>query len=170
MNPNQALWEKGDFTRIASTMRASGEEIVDSLGVSEGMRVLDLGCGDGTTAVPAAQRGADVLGVDIDPIAIDATLANAATNGLSGVIRARPGSLPSGEASHDIVLANLIASVLIALAPQLRDELRPGGVLVASGVFVDREDEVRSAFASAGLEVAARSAEGDWVALEAVRV
>jgi len=65
MNPNKALWEKGDFTRIASTMRASGEALVGRLGISKGMKVLDLGCGDGTTALPAARLGADVLGVDI---------------------------------------------------------------------------------------------------------
>jgi SAM-dependent methyltransferase len=65
MNPNQALWEKGDFTRIAQTMRDSGERLVDSLGVRKGLKVLDLGCGDGTTAIPEAKRGADVLGIDI---------------------------------------------------------------------------------------------------------
>ena len=65
MNPNKALWEKGDFTRIAATMRESGEALVQSLGVRPGMKVLDLGCGDGTTALPAARLGADVLGVDI---------------------------------------------------------------------------------------------------------
>src|SRR6185369_7045154 len=65
MNPNKALWEKGDFTRIAESMRESGEALVHRLGIKKGMRVLDLGCGDGTTAVPAAKLGADVLGVDI---------------------------------------------------------------------------------------------------------
>jgi SAM-dependent methyltransferase len=65
INTNKALWEKGDFTRIAETMRESGEDLVATLGVEAGMKVLDLGCGDGTTAVPAARRGADVLGVDI---------------------------------------------------------------------------------------------------------
>ena len=65
MNANKALWEKGDFTRIAASMRESGEELVRKLGVTEGLQVLDLGCGDGTTAVPAAQLGANVLGVDI---------------------------------------------------------------------------------------------------------
>ena len=64
-NPNKALWEKGDFTRIAETMRRSGEEFVGTLDIRPGMQVLDLGCGDGTTALPAARRGADVLGVDI---------------------------------------------------------------------------------------------------------
>jgi SAM-dependent methyltransferase len=64
-NPNKALWEKGDFTRIARTMRESGEALVRAIGVAPGERVLDLGCGDGTTALPAAQLGADVLGVDI---------------------------------------------------------------------------------------------------------
>ena len=65
MNPNKALWEKGDFTRIAASMRESGEALVKGLGITTGMRVLDLGCGDGTTALPAARLGADVLGVDI---------------------------------------------------------------------------------------------------------
>jgi SAM-dependent methyltransferase len=65
MNANKALWEKGDFTRIAETIRESGEELVGKLGITDGLRVLDLGCGDGTTALPAAQLGAEVLGVDI---------------------------------------------------------------------------------------------------------
>jgi len=65
LNPNKALWEKGDFTRIAETMRESGEALVGKFGITKGLKVLDLGCGDGTTAIPAAKRGADVLGVDI---------------------------------------------------------------------------------------------------------
>lgn len=65
MNPNKALWEKGDFTKLAATMRESGEALVSQLGLSKGMRVLDLGCGDGTTAIPMARRGSKVLGVDI---------------------------------------------------------------------------------------------------------
>jgi SAM-dependent methyltransferase len=65
MNPNKALWEKGDFTCIAETMRESGEALVEKFGISKGLKVLDLGCGDGTTALPAAKRGANVLGVDI---------------------------------------------------------------------------------------------------------
>ncbi len=65
MNPNRALWEKGDFTRIARGMRESGEALVQRLGISKGHKVLDLGCGDGTTAIPAAKLGAEVLGVDI---------------------------------------------------------------------------------------------------------
>ena len=65
MNPNRALWEKGDFTRIAASMRDSGEALVKELSITNGLEVLDLGCGDGTTAIPAAQLGANVLGVDI---------------------------------------------------------------------------------------------------------
>ena len=65
MNPNKALWEKGDFTQLAATMRESGEALVEKFGITKGLKVLDLGCGDGTTAIPAAKRGADVLGVDI---------------------------------------------------------------------------------------------------------
>src|SRR5437868_4970405 len=65
MNPNKALWEKGDFTRIAETMREGGEALVQRLGITKGLKILDLGCGDGTTAIPAAKLGADVVGVDI---------------------------------------------------------------------------------------------------------
>jgi len=71
-NPNQALWEKGDFTRIAATMRESGEALVQKLGIGRGVRLLDLGCGDGTTALPAARAGAEVLGVDIARNLVDA--------------------------------------------------------------------------------------------------
>jgi ubiquinone/menaquinone biosynthesis C-methylase UbiE len=65
VNPNKALWEKGDFTRVAETMRNSGTVLINKLGITPGMKILDLGCGDGTTAIPAARRGANVLGVDI---------------------------------------------------------------------------------------------------------
>jgi ubiquinone/menaquinone biosynthesis C-methylase UbiE len=65
MNQNKALWEKGDFTRIAESMRESGEALVMGLGITKGLKVLDLGCGDGTTAIPEARAGADVLGIDI---------------------------------------------------------------------------------------------------------
>src|SRR5262249_36449446 len=64
-NPNKALWEKGDFTRIANTMRESGEALVQRIGITNELKVLDLGCGDGTTALPEAKLGADVLGIDI---------------------------------------------------------------------------------------------------------
>jgi ribosomal protein L11 methyltransferase len=139
-------------------------------GALDGARVLDVGCGSGILAIAAAKLGAaSVLGVDTDPIAIEATISNADRNGLAGRIVARTGSLPSGEPPFDVVLANLIASVLIALAVPLRDELRPGGSVLASGIFIDREEEVRDAFAAAGLDVASRMVEGDWVALVAVR-
>jgi len=65
VNPNKALWEKGDFTRLAETMRESGAALIDKLGITAGMDILDLGCGDGTTAIPAARLGANVQGVDI---------------------------------------------------------------------------------------------------------
>jgi SAM-dependent methyltransferase len=83
MNPNKALWEKGDFTRVAAAMRASGEALVESLSVRPGMQVLDLGCGDGTTALPEARRGADVLGVDIARNLVAAGNRRAAEAGLS---------------------------------------------------------------------------------------
>ncbi|HET7726129.1 MAG TPA: 50S ribosomal protein L11 methyltransferase [Candidatus Limnocylindrales bacterium] len=135
-----------------------------------GARVLDVGCGSGILSIAAARLGArSVLGVDTDPIAVEASEANARRNRVRRIVGARAGSLPSGEAAFDLVLANLIASVLVTLAPGLAAELRPGGVLLASGIFRDREDEVRAAFASAGLAVERRDADGDWIALEAVR-
>ena len=83
MNPNQALWEKGDFTRIAETMRESGEALVRRLGVGKGHKVLDLACGDGTTALPAARLGAEVLGVDIARNLVAAGNARAKAHGVS---------------------------------------------------------------------------------------
>ncbi len=85
MNPNQALWEKGDFTKLAATMRDSGDALVQHLGIGPGLRVLDLGCGDGTTALPAAQRGADVLGVDIARNLVEAGNQRAQAAGLSNL-------------------------------------------------------------------------------------
>ena len=83
MNPNKELWEKGDFTRIAASMRASGEELLDQLDITAGLKVLDLGCGDGTTALPAARLGANVLGVDIASNLVEAGNARAQSLGLT---------------------------------------------------------------------------------------
>jgi Methylase involved in ubiquinone/menaquinone biosynthesis len=85
MNPNQALWEKGDFTRIAATMRESGESLVKRIGIEKGMKVLDVGCGDGTTALPAAKLGADVLGVDIARNLVEAGNKRAKEAGLTNL-------------------------------------------------------------------------------------
>lgn len=85
VNPNKALWEKGDFTKIAASMRESGEEVSRSLGITSGMKVLDLGCGDGTTAIPTAQLGADVLGVDIASNLVEAGNRRVQEAGLSNV-------------------------------------------------------------------------------------
>jgi ubiquinone/menaquinone biosynthesis C-methylase UbiE len=83
MNPNKALWEKGDFTRLAETMRESGEALVNGLGITKGLEVLDLGCGDGTTALPAGRLGAEVLGVDIASNLVAAGNRRAAAEGLT---------------------------------------------------------------------------------------
>jgi SAM-dependent methyltransferase len=83
VNPNKALWEKGDFTRIAGSMRESGEALVEELGVTDGLEVLDLGCGDGTTALPAAKLGAHVLGVDIASNLVESGNARAESLGLA---------------------------------------------------------------------------------------
>ena len=93
-NPNKALWEKGDFTRVAESMRASGEGLVSRLGITPGTRVLDLGCGDGTTALPSARLGADVLGVDIAANLVEAGNQRAQAEGLSNC------RFQEGDASH----------------------------------------------------------------------
>jgi ubiquinone/menaquinone biosynthesis C-methylase UbiE len=94
VNPNKALWEKGDFTRIAETMRASGEALVEQLGIGKGTRVLDLGCGDGTTAIPIAKRGAVVLGVDIARNLVEEGNLRAKKEGLVNI------SFQEGDASN----------------------------------------------------------------------
>lgn len=83
MNPNKTLWEKGDFTRIAESMRESGEALVAKLAITKGLNVLDLGCGDGTTALPAARLGAEVLGVDIARNLVEAGNRRAREQGLT---------------------------------------------------------------------------------------
>jgi len=93
-NPNKVLWEKGDFTRIAETMRESGDALVAQLGIKKGIKVLDLGCGDGTTAIPAAKRGAVVLGVDIARNLVEAGNIRAKKEGLVNV------SFQEGDASN----------------------------------------------------------------------
>jgi ubiquinone/menaquinone biosynthesis C-methylase UbiE len=86
MNPNKALWEKGDFTRLASAMRKSGEDFVSRLDITKGMQVLDLGCGDGTTAIPMARLGAIVQGVDIASNLVAAGNKRAADEGLDNIV------------------------------------------------------------------------------------
>ena len=131
-------------------------------------RVLDVGSGSGILSIAAAKLGArEVLAVDVDPIAVDASAANARRNRLARVIRSREGSAPSGEGPFDVVLANLIASLLITLADGLVEDMRPGGTLLASGIFANREADVAAAFEGRGLVIAQRWTEGDWVALEA---
>ena len=148
----------------------AGVEALADAGTLGGARVLDVGCGSGILAIAALKLGARyAFGVDTDPIAIEATLANARRNALVRPIRAREGSLPSSEAPFDVVLANLIAGVLVPLAAALHEELRSGGSLLASGIFIDRETDVREAFERVGLHVTERTAEGEWVALLAVR-
>ena len=145
---------------------AALERVADE-GRVVGARVLDVGCGSGILAIAALKLGGSTaLGVDTDPSAVEATTANAVRNELDRRLVAREGSLPSGQAPFDVVLANLVAGVLIQLAWSLHAELVPGGTLIASGIFIDREAEVRVAFEAVDLHVAARSAEGDWVAME----
>lgn len=136
MNPNKALWEKGDFTRIADTMRRSADTIVNSLGVREGMKVLDLGCGDGTTALPAARLGADVLGVDIAANLVEAARRRAATEGLTNC-RFQEGDASNleGLADHTFDLVISMFGAMFAprpfdVAKEMVRVTRPGGRIV----------------------------------------
>jgi ribosomal protein L11 methyltransferase len=145
-------------------------ESLSDRGALGGARVLDVGSGSGILSIAAARLGAaSVVAVDVDPIAVEATTANARRNRLVRRISAREGSSPSGEGPFDVVLANLIASLLVRLADGLVEDLRPGGTLLASGIFANREPEVVEAFEARGLTVAARHVEGEWVALEVTR-
>jgi ubiquinone/menaquinone biosynthesis C-methylase UbiE len=136
MNPNKALWEKGDFTRIAASMRESGDELVEKLGVKKGMRVLDLGCGDGTTAVPEAKRGAEVLGVDIARNLVEAGNRRAKEHGLIN-LRFEEGDATDLAALKDKSF-DLVVSIFGAMfAPRPFDVARemvrvtrPGGRIV----------------------------------------
>jgi ribosomal protein L11 methyltransferase len=133
-------------------------------------RVLDVGSGSGILSIAAGLLGArSILAVDVDPIAVAATTSNGRRNRLARVITAREGSSPSGEGPFDLVLANLIASLLVRLADGLVEDVRPGGTLLASGIFENREADVVAAFEARGLAVANRLTEGDWVALELSR-
>ena len=144
---------------------AALEQLADD-GRLAGARILDVGSGSGILSIAALKLGGDsVLGLDIDPIAVESTTTNAARNQLEGRLTTREGSLPSGERPFDVVLANLVAGVLVHLAAALHAELRPGGTLLASGIFIDREADVTAAFEAAGLTIGGRAVEGDWVVL-----
>jgi len=136
VNPNKALWEKGDFTRIARSMRESGDAVVRSIGVAPGDRVLDLGCGDGTTALPAAQYGADVLGVDIASNLVRAGNLRAEQAGLANC-RFEEGDACDlyalDEASFDLsisIFGAMFAPKPFEVARELVIVTRPGGRIV----------------------------------------
>jgi ribosomal protein L11 methyltransferase len=133
-------------------------------------RTLDVGCGSGILAIAAVKLGASrVLGVDIDPIAIEATEANARHNRVNKKIRAVEGSVPTVFGPFDTVVANLIAGLLVELAEPIVGELLAGGSLLASGIFQNREGDVRQALEGAGIRFFNRWQESDWVALEGIR-
>jgi ubiquinone/menaquinone biosynthesis C-methylase UbiE len=142
-NPNQALWEKGDFTRIAATMRESGEALVATLDITPGLKMLDLGCGDGTTALPAARRGADVLGVDIARNLVEAGNKRAQAEGLTNC------RFQQGDATNLSELADqdfdLVVSIFGAMfaprpfdvAKEMVRVTRPGGRIVMGNWIPD---------------------------------
>jgi ribosomal protein L11 methyltransferase len=129
-------------------------------------RVLDVGSGSGVLALAALRLGAEsAVGYDTDPLAVDAARANAERNALADRLDVREGSLPAeaGE-RYPLVLANLVAALLVKLAPRLSTHLAPGGSLVAGGIIDQRADEVIAALGHAGLVVDERRDDGEWVA------
>src|SRR5438874_2411178 len=135
-NPNKVLWEKGDFTRIAATMRESGETLVEKLGIMKGMQVLDLGCGDGTTALPEAKLGADVLGIDIARNLVEAGNRRAVEQGLTN-IKFQQGDASNLEQvpdkSFDLgvsIFGAMFAPKPFEVAKELVRVTRPGGRIV----------------------------------------
>jgi ubiquinone/menaquinone biosynthesis C-methylase UbiE len=136
MNPNKALWEKGDFTRIAQTMRESGEAFINKLGITKGMKVLDLGCGDGTTALPEAKLGADVLGVDIAQNLVQAGNKRAHEQGLTNC-RFQEGDASNLHELNDHTF-DLVVSIFGAMfapkpfdvAKEMVRVTRPGGRII----------------------------------------
>jgi ubiquinone/menaquinone biosynthesis C-methylase UbiE len=136
MNPNKALWEKGDFTRIAASMRESGEAFVNSLGITKDLKVLDLGCGDGTTALPAAILGADVVGVDIAKNLVQAGNRRAQEHGLTN-LRFQEGDASDlrdlKDHSFDLVVSMfgaMFAPRPVDVAKEIVRVTRPGGRIV----------------------------------------
>jgi len=136
VNPNKALWEKGDFTRIADTMRESGEALAQRLGITQGLKVLDLGCGDGTTALPEAKLGADVLGVDIARNLVDAGNRRAQEHGLTN-LKFQEGDASNLEQvpdkSFDFVVSifgAMFAPKPFDVAKEMVRVTRPGGRIV----------------------------------------
>jgi SAM-dependent methyltransferase len=136
MNPNKVLWEKGDFTKIADTMRESGSALVAGLGITKDMKVLDLGCGDGTTAVPEARLGAEVLGVDIAANLVEAGKARAAAEGLTNLtFREGDATDLNGVADNSFDLVVSIFGAMFAPKPmdvarEMVRVTRPGGRIV----------------------------------------
>ncbi len=143
MNSNKALWEKGDFTHIARTMRESGEALVNRLGITKGLRVLDLGCGDGTTAIPAADLGAEVLGVDISGPLVAAGNKRAMQLGLANC-RFQEGDACDlrelNDGSFDLVVSifgAMFAPRPFDVAKEMVRVTRPGGRIVMGNWIPD---------------------------------
>lgn len=131
--------------------------------VHPGMRILDLGTGSGILAMAAALLGAEVIGLDISDVAVEVARANVAANRLQGQVRVEAGTIEAvaGE-EFDLILANIIASVLIDIAPQLTAALQPRAEVLASGIIDERLHPVIAAFETAGLEIGATIPDGDW--------
>jgi ribosomal protein L11 methyltransferase len=134
----------------------------------EGMKILDLGTGSGILSIAAAKLGAsEVLALDVDSVAVKVAEQNVATNGLDGRVQVRQGSIEQAlvPGGYDLVLANIIAKVIVEMAPGLKDATKPEGVLVVSGIIQEREAWVVEALEAVGMTIEETIAEGDWRAM-----
>jgi ribosomal protein L11 methyltransferase len=130
-------------------------------------RILDVGAGSGILALAALRLGAgSAIAYDTDSLAVTAARDNAERNGLADRLQIRHGSLPAvADERFGLVAANLVAAVLVDLAPRLADHVAPRGVLLVGGVIAGRADEVVGALGAVGLTVTDRRDDGDWMAL-----
>jgi ribosomal protein L11 methyltransferase len=127
---------------------------------------LDVGTGTGILGIAAARLGAKrVLGVDTDPVAVDVAARNAAGNGVADAFRAETTPLASIPGAFDLVLGNLIAEILIDMAPELLRRTAPGGHLILSGILTEKSGWVVEEFVKNGASLLAESADGQWTAL-----
>lgn len=140
--------------------------------IKGGESVLDVGTGSGILAIAAARLGArSVVGLDFDSVAVEAATANVEQAGLAGSVAIRQADSPRAfEGQADLVVANIIAKVLVDIAGELSEKVRPGGTVIGSGIVTERVDDVRKAFEAEGLRVVEERVDGDWVALIAERV
>ena len=166
--------QKADEAHVSRITHHAQTEIRVPSGRPQSEIILDLGTGSGILAIAAARLGGEsvrVVALDTDSVAVDATTQNVKRNGLAGQIEVGQGSAEAAKdgGPYDLIVANILASVIIELSKSLAGLLVPGGTLISSGIFFERGEAVKSALGRAGLPVREERKEGDWLCLVSVR-